>query len=96
MAIDTTTDRFASLAVVNYEALANKDAAEIQKLVTAGQSVGMWYVDLRGPRTKSFLEDVPAIFKTGQEFFSLPLDSEEKVKVIREGNERGHEKMDRG
>ena len=80
MAIDTITDRYASLSVVNFGALANKDAAEIQKLATAGQTRGMWYVDLRGPSTKSFFEDVPAIFKFAQDFFSLPVDSEEKIK----------------
>ena len=36
MVIDTTPENFASLAVVNFEALGNKDAAEIQKLATAG------------------------------------------------------------
>lgn len=96
MATDATSESFASLAVVNYEALANKDPAEIQKLATAGQSVGMWYVDLRGPRTRTFFEDVPVIFKAGQDFFSLPQNSEEKVKTIREGKERGHDQMDRG
>jgi hypothetical protein len=87
MAIDTTTESFASLTVVNYEALANKDAAEIQKPATAGQTVGMWYVDLRGPRTQSYLEDVPVLFKPMQEFFSLPIDCEEKVKTLQDGKE---------
>jgi len=80
----------ASLAVVSYEALANKDAAEIQKLVQASQTVGMFYLDLRGPRTKTIFEDVPIIFRTGHEFFNLPQDSEEKTQSLREGMERGY------
>ena len=78
-----------SLAVINYEALANKDAAEIQKLVQAGQTVGMFYLDLRGPRTEAIFEDMEAIFKAGHEFFNLPSDSKEKTQSLREGMERG-------
>ncbi len=79
----------ASLAVVDYEALANEDPAEIQKLVQACQTMGMLYLDLRGPRTKVIFEDVPTIVKTGHEFFNLPQDSEEKTQTLREGMERG-------
>ena len=82
-------EKMASLAVVDYEALANKDAAEIQKLVQASQTMGMFYLDLRGPRTKAIFEDVSTIFKTGREFFNLPRDSEEKTQALREGMERG-------
>lgn len=85
----TLPEKMASLAVVDYEALANKDAAKIQKLVQASQTMGMFYLDLRGPRTKAIFEDVPTIFKTGHEFFSLPQDSEEKIQTFREGMERG-------
>ena len=82
-------EKMASLAVIDYEALANKDAAEIQKLVQASQTMGMFYLDLRGPRTKAIFEDVSTIFKTGREFFSLPRGSEEKTQALREGVERG-------
>ena len=78
-----------SLAVVDYEALANINAAEIQKLVQASQTMGMFYLDLRGPRTRAVFEDVQTIFKTAHEFFNLPQDSEEKTKALREGMERG-------
>ena len=79
----------ASLAVVDYEALANRDAAEIQKLVQASQTMGMFYLDLRGPRTKAIFEHVSTIFKTGRGFFNLPRDSKEKTQALREGLERG-------
>lgn len=80
----------ASLDVVNYEALANKDVAEIQKLVQASRTVGLFYLDLRGPKTEAIFEDMSIIFKTGQEFFSLPQDSGEKTQALREGMERGY------
>lgn len=51
--------------------------------------MGMFYLDLRGPRTKAIFEDVRTILKTGHEFFNLPQDSEEKTQTLREGVERG-------
>ncbi|KAL9125045.1 MAG: hypothetical protein Q9217_005696 [Psora testacea] len=86
----TLPEKMASLAVVDYEALANKDATEIQKLVQASQTTGMFYLDLRGPRTKAIFEDVQTIFKTGHDFFNLPQDSDEKTQTLREGMERGY------
>jgi isopenicillin N synthase-like dioxygenase len=79
----------ASLAVIDYEALVNKDATEIQKLVHAGQTVGMFYLDLRGGRTRAIFEDMPIIFKTGNEFFNLPPGCAEKTESLRTGMERG-------
>ena len=79
----------ASLAIVDYEALVNNDAAEIQKLVHAGQTVGMFYLDLRGARTSAIFDDMPIIFRTANEFFNLPQDSVEKTESLRTGVERG-------
>ncbi|PWY86277.1 oxidoreductase [Aspergillus heteromorphus CBS 117.55] len=90
MTVTTPSKRMASLAVINYEALANNDPAEIQKLVQACQTTGMFYLDLRGPRTQTIVEDVPALFRTGQHFFNLPQDSPEKIESLREGMERGY------
>jgi isopenicillin N synthase-like dioxygenase len=86
-------EKIASLAIVDYEALANKDVGEIQKLVQACQTVGMFYLNLRDSRMDAVFEDIPTIFKTGQAFFNLPHDSEEKTQSLREGMERGYEKM---
>lgn len=86
-------EKIASLAIVDYEALANKDVGEIQKLVQACQTVGMFYLNLRDSRMDAVFEDIPTIFKTGQAFFNLPHDSEEKTQSFREGMERGYEKM---
>lgn len=87
-----STERLASLAVVDYEALANKDVGEIQKLVQACRTVGMFYLNLRGSMMDDVFEDVPAILETGQVFFNLPHDSEEKTQSLREGMERGYGK----
>ena len=89
MHVNTQPEKKAALAVVNYEALVKKDATEIQKLVHAGQTVGMFYLDLQGPRTRSIFEDMPVIFKTGHQFFNLDQDSDEKTQALREGLERG-------
>ncbi|KAJ5212484.1 uncharacterized protein N7498_004130 [Penicillium cinerascens] len=80
----------ASLPIVNFEAIANKDAAEIQKLVQAGRTEGMFYLNLQGSRTRAIFEDIPILFKTGNDFFSLPADCEEKTKALRTGVERGY------
>jgi len=85
----THPEKMANLAIIDYEKLADKDAAEIQKLADAGQKAGMFYLDLRGPRTKAIFDDVDVLFKTGNEFFHLPQESAEKVQSLREGMERG-------
>ncbi|KAI0384474.1 oxidoreductase [Hypomontagnella monticulosa] len=90
MTVNGSQEKMASLAVIDYEALANKEASEVQKLVDACKTVGMFYLDLRGPRTNAIFEDMPVIFKTGNQFFDLPRDSEEKTQSLREGMERGY------
>lgn len=89
-----TKERMASLAIVDYEALANKDIGEIQKLVQACRTVGIFYLNLRDSRMTAVFEDIPTIFKTGEAFFNLPQDSEEKTQSLREGMERGYETVD--
>lgn len=89
MTRQSPAENVASLAIVDYEALVNKDAAEIQKLIHAGQTVGMFYLDLRGARTRAIFDDMPVIFKTANEFFNLPQDSAEKTESLRTGVERG-------
>jgi len=79
-----------SLAIIDYEALANGEAAEKAKLVQAAQKEGMFYLNLRGSRTGSVLEDIPAFFQSGNQFFRLPADAEEKTAALREGVERGY------
>ncbi|KAK2612471.1 hypothetical protein QQS21_001575 [Conoideocrella luteorostrata] len=83
-------DNVASLAVVDYEALANKDAGEIKKLVQACETVGMFYLNLRNSRMDAIFEDIPTIFETGNSFFTLPHDCKEKTDSLREGMERGY------
>lgn len=85
------TERMATLAVIDYEALANKDIGEIQKLVQACRTAGIFHLNLRDSRMNAVFEDIPTIFKTGEAFFTLPQDSEEKKQSLREGMERGYE-----
>ena len=87
----TTKGRMATLAIVDYDALANKDAGEIQKLVQACRTAGIFYLKLRDSRMNACFEDIPAIFKAGETFFNLAQDSEEKTRSLREGMERGYE-----
>ena len=89
MSSASSDPKTASLAVINYEALVNKDGIEIQKLRQAGQTRGMFYLDLRGPRTAAIFDDVKVFFDIGNKFFNLPADSEEKIQSAREGLERG-------
>ncbi|KAE8146890.1 oxidoreductase [Aspergillus avenaceus] len=86
----TVIERIASLTVVDFEALAKNDSKEIQKLVQACQSVGMFYLKLGDSRLKSVYEDIPSLIQAGNAFFKLPPDSEEKKQSIREGMERGY------
>lgn len=86
---NSSTKKLASLPVISLEALINKDNAEVQNLVQAGKKVGMFYLNLQGPSTKAVFDDIPVIFKTGNEFFHLPPDSPEKAESLRTGVERG-------
>lgn len=88
-------EKTASLAVVDYEALATKDADEIKKLVEACQTKGLFYLKLWDTRASAVFENVPVLFKTGQDFFHLPSDSEEKTRSLCEGMERGYVTGDR-
>lgn len=85
-----TQDQKASLAIINYQALANKDAKEISRLVQACRTVGMFYLSLQESSLSTIFEDVPAILRVGHEFFNLPSDSEEKTESLRDGLERGY------
>ncbi|KAF1731147.1 putative 2-oxoglutarate/Fe(II)-dependent dioxygenase [Beauveria bassiana] len=86
----TVNNKEASLAVINYDALANKDPKEIQKLVQACGSVGMFYLDLGNSSMKDIYEGIPNLLEAGNAFFNLPSDSEEKKQSLREGMERGY------
>lgn len=82
----------ASLVVINYDALANKDVEEIRKLVQACESVGMFYLDLGNSRMKDVYKGIPSLLRAGNAFFDLPADCEEKNQSLREGMERGYER----
>ncbi len=87
-----TNNKDASLVVINYDALANKDVEEIQKLVQACESVGMFYLDLGNSRMKDVYKGIPSLLRAGSAFFDLPADCEEKNQSLREGMERGYER----
>ncbi|KAJ4148298.1 hypothetical protein LMH87_002775 [Akanthomyces muscarius] len=85
-----TNNKDASLVIINYDALANKDVEEIQKLVQACESVGMFYLDLGNSRMKDVYKGIPSLLRAGNAFFDLPADCEEKNQSLREGMERGY------
>ncbi|KAJ5909274.1 oxidoreductase [Penicillium taxi] len=86
----TVEEEIASLAIIDYEALANKDGKEIQKLVQACKSVGMFHLNLGNSRIKDVYEDIPNLIQAGNDFFNLPIDCEEKKQSIHNGMERGY------
>lgn len=86
----TADNKQASLAVINYDALANKDVEEIRKLVQACESVGMFHLDLGNSRMKDIYDGIPSLIRAGNAFFELPIDCEEKSQSLREGMERGY------
>ncbi|EAT77094.1 hypothetical protein SNOG_15429 [Parastagonospora nodorum SN15] len=90
MNTNSSSEKFAALEIIDYEALKRKDPIEIEKLIHAGRTVGMFHLDLRGPSTKAIFEDMPVVFDTAQSFFRLPPNSVEKVESLREGMERGY------
>lgn len=81
--------KMASLAVVSYEKLANHDKKEIDKVVQASQTAGMFYLDLKRSPIEQVLDDVPVIYNISNGFFNLPSENAEKKDSLREGQERG-------
>lgn len=73
--------KVANIAVINFERLLSKDAAEVSKLFTACADWGFFYLDLEGERTKEYLENVDSLFSAAKEYFGKPL--EEKIKDTR-------------
>lgn len=82
-------ERTILLPVLDYEKLLSKDVDELQKLLKASSTRGMFYLDLRGPRTATIFEDVPVFFGIGNKFFNLPADHPEKKEHLRTDLDRG-------
>lgn len=61
MDVQVPTKSLASLPIIDFEAIANKDVTEIQKLVQAGRTQGMFYLNLQGPRTNAVFDDIPTL-----------------------------------
>lgn len=83
----------APLATVSYARLAapEPDAAEVRKLVTAAQSPGFFYLDLReAPDAGRYIEQVQALYGLGGRFFREPEDA--KMRNFVEGEEKGYER----
>lgn len=79
-----------SIPLINYDALVEEDASELGKLIYAGHTAGIFYLDLRGPQTRAVFEDMPVIFQNANIFFNLPQDSKEKTESLRTGVGRGY------
>lgn len=91
MGDDSTQKTIAKLEIVSLNGLAEKDNGERKKLLHASSTVGMFYLDLRGPSTEVTFKDIPEIFKASESFFNLPKESSEKNEILHAGLERGYE-----
>ncbi|PVH98976.1 oxidoreductase [Periconia macrospinosa] len=90
MGSHSTQKTIADLEIVSLNGLAEKDDAEIRKLLRASSTAGMFYLDLRGPSTEGTFGDIAEIFKTAERFFNLPQESLEKNEILHTGLERGY------
>ncbi|OIW26948.1 2OG-Fe(II) oxygenase family oxidoreductase [Coniochaeta ligniaria NRRL 30616] len=70
-----------NLAVINFENLLLKDAAEVETLYSACEKWGFFYLDLSGDAAKEYLQNVANLFSAAKEYFAKPLD--EKLRDTR-------------
>lgn len=69
MAIDESTKTM-QLEVLNYERLKAQDSDEVQKLIRVSSNAGVFFLDLNGPSTKGYLEDLQPIIHAQRKFFA--------------------------
>jgi isopenicillin N synthase-like dioxygenase len=62
------------LKIINFERLQVGDKDEVQKLVNAATSRGIFFLDTSGPSTAQVTADIPDVLNAQREFFGLSLD----------------------
>lgn len=72
----------ADLPVIELSKLLEGDASTQNRLLTACQEVGFFYLDFRSSSGNSTLEQVEELFGTAKKFFDLPV--EEKSNYVYE------------
>jgi isopenicillin N synthase-like dioxygenase len=77
----------ASLETINFGRMAAKEPTEGEKLLTACQMPGFFYLDLQNGSAKDLVADLPEILAATKTYFAEP--QEVKMKDYRSGQERG-------
>ena len=71
-------NKIANLAIISYEKLLCKDAAEAVLLLSACAEWGFFYLDLGGGNGESYRKTVGELFDVSKGYFAKPI--EEKLK----------------
>lgn len=61
------------LSTISFSDLRNNNQAASATLLHACISNGFFYLDLHGPETSSFLEDVDSLYRLTENLYELPL-----------------------
>lgn len=81
----------APLETIDLARLATREPSEIQKLLRAAQSPGIFYLDCRNDLSgKQLLEDLPDVSSTSEKYFDQPHGV--KMKDYREGQEASQDR----
>jgi hypothetical protein len=75
------------LDVIDYERLNARDEDEIQKLIHAATTRGIFFLDTSGPSAAEVMTDIPQVLNAERKFFALSL--EEKRRFESSERERG-------
>lgn len=65
------------LEVVDYELLRARDQKEIEKLIQAATTRGIFFLDLTGPSAAKVRFDIPHIIDAQRNFFDRPLNEKQ-------------------
>lgn len=77
----------APLETINFGRLANKDPAEVEKLLNASRMPGFFHLDLQNEPTNEILPALRDVYAVAENYFDEP--SEGKIKDHRAGQDSG-------
>lgn len=64
----------ADLSVISFAKLVSRDAAELKKLLSAGEKEGFFYLDLTSAESRGLFDDYKGVLSVMAAWFEQPLE----------------------
>ncbi|OIW29213.1 para-aminobenzoate synthase [Coniochaeta ligniaria NRRL 30616] len=78
------------LEVISYERLKARHSDEVNKMIHALSTKGMFFLDMQGPSSEQFLADLPPVLEHQRRFFERPNEIKNKFYTFDSGVEKIH------